>query len=76
MSLNPDGAIANVQWDFDYDGTFTSTPGYAFRRDRRTKRPLLVVDYKFPKAGRYTVACSVQDDQGGEHTEVREIEAY
>ena len=76
VSLNPDGAIANVQWDFDYDGTFTSTPGYAFRRDRRTKRPLLVVDYKFPKAGRYTVACSVQDDQGGEHTEVREIEAY
>lgn len=69
VSLNRDGAIANVQWDFDHKpGRFTSTQGFAFLRDKKTKRPLLVVEYTFPKAGRYTVACSVQDDQGGERT--------
>jgi len=33
ISLNKDGAIANVQWDFDHKaGRFTSTQGYAFLR--------------------------------------------
>lgn len=69
VSLNRDGTIANVQWDFDHKpGRFTSTQGFAFLRDKKTKRPLLVVEYTFPKPGRYTVACSVQDDQGGERT--------
>lgn len=75
VSLNRDGAIANVQWDFDHKaGRFTSTQGFAFLRDKKTKRPLLVVEYTFPKAGRYTVACSVQDDQGGERTVTLEID--
>jgi len=75
VSLNRDGTIANVQWDFDHKpGRFTSTQGYAFLRDKKTKRPLLVVEYTFPKPGKYTVACSVQDDQGGERTVLQEIE--
>lgn len=74
VSLNRDGIIANVQWDFDYNGKFTSTQGFAFLRDKKTKAPLLVVEYKFPKKQKYMIACSVQDDQGGEHTEIMEIE--
>jgi hypothetical protein len=55
-------------------GRFTSTPGYAFLRDKSTGRPTLVVEYEFPKAGKRTIACSVQDDQGGERTVVQTLE--
>jgi len=75
VSLNKDGAIANVQWDFDHHhGRFTSTQGYSFLRDKKTKNPLLIVEFTFPKEGSYTVACSIQDDQGGERTVVQTIE--
>jgi hypothetical protein len=75
VSLNKDGAIANVQWDFHHQaGKFISTQGYTFLRDKKTKRAVLVVKYTFPKAGTHTVACSVQDDQGGERTVVQVIE--
>lgn len=75
VSLNKDGAIANAQWDFDYKaGRFTSTQGYSFLRDKKTGRPLLVVEYEFPEKSEYTIACSVQDDQGGERTVVMEVE--
>lgn len=75
VSLNKDGAIANVQWDFDYQhGKFTSTQGYTFLRDKKTGRPVLIVQYTFPKAKTYTTACSVQDDQGGERTVVQTLE--
>lgn len=73
VSLNPDGLIANVQWDFSFKKRFTSTDGYAFLRDKKGK-PILKVEYKFPKAGQYTIACSVQDNQGGEKTEVLTID--
>lgn len=74
VSLNRDGAIANVRWDFDHQaGRFISTQGYTFLRDKKTKGALLVVEYTFPEAGTYTVACSVQDDQGGERTVVQVI---
>jgi DNA modification methylase len=75
VSLNKDGVIANVQWDFDYrEGHFTTTEGYAFLRDKKTGRPVLVVEYEFPKKGEHIIACSVQDDQGGERTVVQTIE--
>jgi DNA modification methylase len=74
ISLNQDGVIANVQWDFDYkDGKFTSTQGYTFLRDK-TGLPVLVVEYEFPAPGDYPIACSVQDDQGGEKTVVLTVE--
>jgi hypothetical protein len=74
VSLNKDGAIANVQWDFDYrDGRFTTTEGYAFLRDKKTGQAVLVVEYEFPRAGEHTIACSVQDDQGGERTVAQTI---
>ncbi len=69
VSLNKDGVIANVQWDFDHKhGRFASTQGYAFRRNE------LVVEYEFPQRGSFVTACSVQDDQGGERTVVQTIE--
>jgi len=75
VSLNKDGVIANVQWDFDHKaGRFTSTQGYTFLRDKQTKRPLLVVEYTFPDMDVYTIACSVQDDQGGERTVTQTLE--
>ncbi|MBI4303629.1 MAG: hypothetical protein HY665_04770 [Chloroflexi bacterium] len=63
--LNSGGKIINVQWDFDYNGTFTSTQGYSFIHTS-TKEPALLVDYAFPSTGRYHIACKVQDDIGGE----------
>jgi site-specific DNA-methyltransferase (adenine-specific)/adenine-specific DNA-methyltransferase len=75
VSLNKDGIIANVQWDFSHKtGRFTSTQGYTFLRDKKTGRPVLVVEYEFPKKGKYSIACSVQDDQGGERTVVQTVE--
>lgn len=73
ISLNADGLIANVQWDFSFNKRFTSTDGYAFLRDKKGK-PILKVEYEFSKAGKYTIACSVQDNQGGEKTEILTIE--
>jgi DNA modification methylase len=73
ISLNPDGTIANVQWDFNYRGRFTSTEGYSFMRAKDGK-VLLSVDYEFPSPGKRKIACSVQDNQGGEQTWIQEIE--
>ncbi len=72
-SLNADGVIANVQFDFEYRGRFTTTQGYSFMRDKGG-HAILTAQYAFPKPGTYKIACSVQDNQGGEKTEVREIE--
>src|SRR5258708_30427028 len=74
VSLNKDGVLANVQWDFDYTGRFSTSPGYAFLRDKKTGRAQLVAEYEFPAAGKGRIACSVQDDQGGEKTVLMEID--
>ncbi len=63
--LNSGGKIINVQWDFDYNGTFTSTQGFSFTRTAN-KEPALLVDCTFPASGQYRIACKVQDDIGGE----------
>jgi len=77
ISLNKDGVIANVQWDFDYrNGRFSSTQGYSFLRDKSTGKPLLIVEYEFPKTESKIVACSVQDNQGGERTVSLEIDVH
>jgi DNA modification methylase len=67
--VNPGARIINVQWDFDYDGRqFRSTQGYALSK---ASAPVV---YKFPRAGKFTIACKVQDDKGGEGMWVGEIE--
>ncbi|MDQ3197915.1 MAG: hypothetical protein M3Q46_01790 [Verrucomicrobiota bacterium] len=67
VSLNPDGVLANVQWDFDYRDRFSSTPGYSFNRE-------MAVEYEFDAPGKKKIACSVQDNQGGERTWIGEID--
>lgn len=71
-SINIGGKIINVQWDFDYDGKFVSTQGYSFIREKNL--PKLSVAYTFPTAGVKKIACKVQDDKGGERTEIIELE--
>jgi len=67
--VNPGAKIINVQWDFDYDGRqFRSTQGYALSK---ASAPVV---YKFPRAGKFTIACKVQDDKGGEGMWTGEIE--
>jgi site-specific DNA-methyltransferase (adenine-specific) len=67
--VNPGAKIINVQWDFDYDGRqFRSTQGYALSK---ASEPVV---YKFPRAGKFTIACKVQDDKGGEGMWVGEVE--
>lgn len=63
--MNPGARIINVQWDFNYDGRFSSTQGYSFIRGTK-KEPVLQAQYEFPRTGRHAIACKVQDDMGGE----------
>lgn len=63
--LNGGAKIINVQWDFTYDGRFTSTAGYSFVRGAKAE-PQLRAHYEFPHSGRFQIACKVQDDMGGE----------
>ncbi len=71
--LNVGAKIINVQWDFDYDKRFSSTPGYSFIRGTK-KEPILQVQYEFPRTGKFRIACKVQDDMGGEGLWTGEIE--
>lgn len=71
--LNVGAKIINVQWDFNYDKRFSSTPGYSFIRGSN-KEPLLIVQFEFPRTGKFRIACKVQDDMGGEGLWTGEIE--
>ncbi len=71
--MNAGAKIINVQWDFDYDKRFSSTPGYAFVHGSKTG-PELQAQYEFPKASKTRIACKVQDDMGGEGLWTTEIE--
>jgi len=71
--LNAGAKIINVQWDFDYDKRFSSTPGYSVVRGA-DKEPALQAEYVFPSSGRKRIACKVQDDMGGEGLWTAEIE--
>ena len=73
---NAGAQIVNVQWDFDYDGrTFRAARDAWFRRRKGKKAaPILDPQHTFPRAGRFRVACRVQDDKGGEGMWSGEIE--
>lgn len=70
--MNPGAKLINVQWDFDHNGRFKSTQGFAFARSKK-KEPALQVQYEFPRPGTFRVACKVQDDAGGEGMWVGEV---
>ncbi|MDP9237532.1 MAG: site-specific DNA-methyltransferase [Chloroflexota bacterium] len=71
--LNTGAKIINVQWDFEYDGLFTSTQGFSFVRTAK-KEPQLQAEYTFPANGKQRIACKVQDDAGGEGIWTGELE--
>jgi hypothetical protein len=71
--LNSGARIINVQWDFNYDKRFSSTPGYSFIRGPK-KETALQTQYEFPQPGTFRVACRVQDDMGGEGLWVDKID--
>ena len=72
--VNPEAEIVNVQWDFNHnDRTFNATPGFSFNRDRH-KKPTLVATHRFNRAGKFRVACKVQDSKGGEGTIVIDVQ--
>ena len=74
MNADPKTKIANVQWDFKYNGRrFRSTEGYSFAREKDGS-PKLWAQYEFARAGKHWVACRVQDDKGGEGFWKEEIE--
>lgn len=74
VSLNPHGKIINVQWDFDYNNKqFISTAGYSFI-GMKDNKPDLKVKYKFSSSGKKTIACRVQDDEGGEKIEIMVVD--
>ena len=71
--MNSGAKIINVQWDFQYEKLFSSTPGYSFVRGSK-KEVVLQAEYTFPAGGKKRVACKVQDDMGGEGLWSAEIE--
>ena len=75
--VNSDAEIINVQWDFDYNGVrFSATQGYSFQKGSgKNKKPQIMVTHKFPRAGKFMVACRVQDSRGGEGMWSGEVEA-
>ena len=70
--MNAGAKIINVQWDFDYDGRFSSTPGYSFIGGQKDFALQATLD--FLADGRQHIACKVQDDMGGEGLWIGEIE--
>ena len=72
VGLIPDGKLANMQWDFDYRESFTSTSGFAFLREKGGE-PILAAQYEFASSGPKQIACSVEDNQGGERTWIGEV---
>lgn len=65
IALNPGARIINAQWDFDYRGYFTSSPGFELPRTKKGE-PILTAEYEFVAAGDFEIAVRVQDDLGGE----------
>ena len=63
--MNAGAKIINVQWDFQYEERFSSTPGYSFARTGK-QEVALQVQHEFPTTGKHSIACKVQDDMGGE----------
>ena len=60
VSLNKDGVIANVQWDFNHKpGKFTSTQGYTFLRDKRPagRRSSCSIPSRRPARSRSPARC-------------------
>ena len=72
VSLNG-GKIVNVQADFDYEGVFIASSGFAITGTKNINKPL-ILKTTFNEVGNVKVAFKIEDDQGGETLLVKEIE--
>ena len=62
--LSAGAKIINMHWDFDYGDRFSSTTGFSFIRSKK-KVPPLQTQYEFPRTGKFSIVCKVQNDMGG-----------
>lgn len=76
-SNNIDGYLINCQWDFNFIGGRFGESEYALMREQKDGKyvAILKAEKEFEKAGKYVVACRVQDNLGGETIRTEEIEA-
>ncbi|HBA26941.1 MAG TPA: hypothetical protein DCY98_06055 [Nitrospinae bacterium] len=75
-SNNIDGYLINCQWDFNFtEGRFAESE-YALMREQKDKKyaAVLKAEREFEKPGKYTIACRVQDNLGGEAIKTKEVE--
>jgi len=75
-SNNIDGYLINCQWDFNFtEGRFAESE-YALMREQKDKKyaAVLKVEREFEKPGKYTIACRVQDNLGGEAIKTKEVD--
>lgn len=74
-SNNIDGYLINCQWDFNFIGGRFAESEYTLMREQKDGKyvAILKAEKEFAKAGKYVVACRVQDNLGGEVIKTREI---
>jgi len=75
-SNNIDGYLINCQWDFNFiEGRFAESE-YALMREQKDKKyaAVLKAEREFEKPGKYTIACRVQDNLGGEAIKTKEVD--
>lgn len=74
-SNNIDGYLINCQWDFNFiEGRFAERE-YGLMREQKDGKYVAVLkaEKKFEKAGKYIIACRVQDNLGGEAVRTRVV---
>ena len=74
-SNNIDGYLINCQWDFNFVGGRFGESEYALMREQKDGKyvAILKAEKEFEKSGKYTVACRVQDNLGGEAIKIKEV---
>ena len=72
VSLN-NGKVINIQADFDFDGIFIPTTGFAITGPKSNEKGLIIAS-QFTSSGKIKVAFKIEDDQGGESLIVRDLE--
>jgi DNA modification methylase len=75
-SNNLDGFLINCQWDFDFKKGLFAEAEYSLMRKQENGKFVAVLEAEktFEKAGKYLVACRVQDNLGGEATITKEVD--
>ncbi len=72
VSLN-NGKVVNIQADFNFDGIFVPTTGFAITGGRNKKNGLILTQ-EFQESGKIKAAFKIEDDQGGEALITKELE--